>query len=91
VEIGVEAVEDDVPLPSPALQLLPPTSRARGAGVRKDTNGEKAGERIVKLHETQLTWKARHAGPLWIHNASFNTRLSEAPWSQSSSKSPCSA
>jgi hypothetical protein len=33
----------------------------------------------------------RHAGPPWIHNASFNARLSEAPWSRSSSQSPCSA
>jgi hypothetical protein len=44
VEVGVKAVEDGVPLPGPELQLLPPTSRARGANVRKDTNGEKAGE-----------------------------------------------
>jgi hypothetical protein len=28
---------------------------------------------------------------LWIHKASFSARLSEAPWSQSSSQSPCSA
>jgi hypothetical protein len=42
-------------------------------------------------HETQLTWKTRHAGPLWIRNASFSARLSEAPWSQSSCQSPCSA
>jgi hypothetical protein len=84
-------VEDDVPLPGPALQLLPPTSRVRGASVRKDTNGEKAGEGIAKLHETQLTWKALHAGLLWINNASFNAQLSEAPWSQNSSQSPYSA
>jgi hypothetical protein len=91
VEVGIKAVEGDVPLPGPALQLLPPTSIARGAGVRKDTNEEKAGEGIAKLHETQLTWKARHVGPLWIHNASFSTCLSEALWSLSSSQSPCSA
>jgi hypothetical protein len=47
-------------------------------GVRKDTNGEREGEETAKLHETELTWKTRHAGPLWIRNASFNARLSEA-------------
>jgi hypothetical protein len=83
--IGVEAVEDGVPLPGPALQLLPPTSRARSAGVRKDTNKEKTGEGIAKPHKIQLTWKARHVGPLWIRSASFNARLSEASWSRSSS------
>jgi hypothetical protein len=89
--IGIEAVEDGVPLPGLALQLLPSISRARGAGVRKDTNGEKTGERITKLYGTQLTWKACHAGPLWTRSASFSTRLSEAPLSRSSSQSPCSA
>jgi hypothetical protein len=27
----------------------------------------------------RLTWKTRHAGPLWIRSTSFNARLSEAP------------
>ena len=49
MEVGVKAVEGAVSLPSSALQLLPPTSRARGAGVRKDTNKEKAEEEIVKI------------------------------------------
>jgi hypothetical protein len=44
----------------------------------------------TKLDETQLTWKTHHAGPLWIRNASFNARLSEASWSRSSCHSPCS-
>jgi hypothetical protein len=79
MEVGVKAVEDVVRLPSSALQLLPPTSRARGEGVRKDTNGEKTGEEVAKLYKIQLTWKTRHAGPLWIRSASFNARLSEAP------------
>jgi hypothetical protein len=79
MEVGLKAVEDTVSLPSSALQLLPPASRARGAGARKDMNGEKTGEEIAKLHKIQLTWKTRHAGPLWIRSASFNARLSEAP------------
>jgi hypothetical protein len=79
VEVGVKAVEGAISLPGSAFQLLPPTSRATRAGVRKDTNEEKAGEEAAKLHETQLTWKTRHAGPLWIRNASFSARLSEAP------------
>jgi hypothetical protein len=91
MEVGVKAVEGAVSLPSSALQLLPPTSRARRAGVRKNTNEEKAGEETAELYENQLTWKTRHAGPLWIRSASFNARLSEAPWSRSSSQIPCSA
>jgi hypothetical protein len=33
----------------------------------------------VRFDENQLTWKMRHAGPLWICNTSFSARLSEAP------------
>jgi hypothetical protein len=40
VEVGVEAVEGVVSLPSPALQLLPPTSEARRTDVRKNTNAK---------------------------------------------------
>jgi hypothetical protein len=40
VKVGVEAVEGVVPLLGPALQLLPPTSKARKAGVRKITNAK---------------------------------------------------
>jgi hypothetical protein len=29
VELGVQAVEGAVPLPGPALQILPPTDKAR--------------------------------------------------------------
>jgi hypothetical protein len=79
MEVGVKTVEGVISLPSSALQLLPPTSRVRGVGIRKDTNGEKTGEEIAKLHKIQLTWKTRHAGPLWIRSASFNARFSEAP------------
>jgi hypothetical protein len=79
MEVSVKAVKDAVPLPSSALQLLPPTSRARGAGVRKGTNGEKTGEEVAKLRKIQLTWKTRRVGPLWIRSASFNARLSEEP------------
>jgi hypothetical protein len=38
VKVSVEAVEGVVPLPGPALQLLPPTSETRRAGVRKSMN-----------------------------------------------------
>jgi hypothetical protein len=72
VKVGVKAVEGVVSLSGPALQLLPPTSKARRVGVRKSTNARRVGERTVKLHETQLTWKTRHAGLQWIRNASFN-------------------
>jgi hypothetical protein len=79
VKFGIEAVEGIVPLPSLVLQLLPPTSEARRTGVRKSTNAKRAGERTAKPDRTQLTWKTRHAGPLWIRNALFIARLSKAP------------
>jgi hypothetical protein len=37
------------------------------------------------------TWNTRHAGPAWIHNASFSVLLSEAPWSRNSCHNACSA
>jgi hypothetical protein len=49
VEVGAKGVEGDVLLPGSALQLLPPTSGARGTGIRKDMNKEKVGEGIAKL------------------------------------------
>jgi hypothetical protein len=48
LKVGVEAVEGIVSLASPAIQLLPPTSEARRASVRKNTNTEKAREGISK-------------------------------------------
>jgi hypothetical protein len=45
VKVGVEAVEGVVSLPGPALQLLPPTSKARRAGVRKKHERRKSGRR----------------------------------------------
>jgi hypothetical protein len=55
VKVSVEVVEGVVSLPGPALQLLPQTSKARRAGVRKNTNIKRAGEGTVILRETQLT------------------------------------
>jgi hypothetical protein len=40
---------------------------------------KRAGGGTAKLNETQLTWKTRHAGPLWIRIASFSAQFSEAP------------
>jgi hypothetical protein len=45
VKVSVEAVEGVVSLPGPALQLLPPTSKARRAGVKKGTNAKKSRRR----------------------------------------------
>jgi hypothetical protein len=42
VKVGVEAVEGVVCLPGSAVQLLPPTSKARRAGVRKSTNAKES-------------------------------------------------
>jgi hypothetical protein len=69
VEIGVEAVEGVVPLPGPALQILPPTGKARGEGVREARTRKKAGGETTKSDEKPLTWKTHHAGPLWIRSA----------------------
>jgi hypothetical protein len=45
VKLGVEAVEGDILLPGPVLHLMPPTSRAREAGIRKEPNqGETGGK-----------------------------------------------
>jgi hypothetical protein len=77
VKVGVETVEGVVSHPGPALQLLPPMSKARRTNVRKSTNAKRAGEGTAKLDETQLTWKTHHTGSLWIRNASFSARLSE--------------
>jgi hypothetical protein len=55
VKVGVDAVEGVVSLPSPALQLRPPTSKAKRTGVRKSTNAKRAGEGTAKLDRTQLT------------------------------------
>jgi RNA polymerase-interacting CarD/CdnL/TRCF family regulator len=79
VKVGVEAVKGVVSLPSPALQLLLPTSKARKAGVRKSANARRVGEGTAELDENRLTWNMRQAGPLWIRHASFNAQLSEAP------------
>jgi hypothetical protein len=37
VKVSVEAVKGAVSLPGPALQILPPMSKARSEGVRKST------------------------------------------------------
>jgi hypothetical protein len=80
VKVGVEAVEGVVPLLGPALQILSPTGKTRGEGVRKGKNVKKsAGGETTRFDEIQLTWNTRHAGPLWICSASFSAQLSEAP------------
>jgi hypothetical protein len=48
VEIGVEVVEGVIPLPGATLQILPPTGKARGEGVRESTNAEESGRRNYK-------------------------------------------
>jgi hypothetical protein len=45
VKVSVKAVEGVVSLPSPALQLLPPTRKARRAGVRKSTDAKESERR----------------------------------------------
>jgi hypothetical protein len=49
VEVGVEAVKGVVSLPGPALQILPPTSKARGGEVRKSTNAKESGRRNCEI------------------------------------------
>jgi hypothetical protein len=62
-----------------------------GRALEKSRAKRKKGKESRNFTKTQLTWKTRHAGPLWIHNASFSARLSESPWSRSSYQSPYSA
>jgi hypothetical protein len=49
VEIGVKAVEGVVPLPGVALQILPPTSKARGEGVRESIDVEESRRRNYEI------------------------------------------
>jgi hypothetical protein len=49
VEVGVEAVKGVISLPGPALQVLPPTIKARGEGVRKSTNTKESGRRNCEI------------------------------------------
>jgi hypothetical protein len=49
VEVGVEAVKGVVSLLDPALQILPPTSKARGEGARKSTNAKESGRRNCEI------------------------------------------
>jgi hypothetical protein len=50
VEISVEAVEDVISLPSPALEVLPSTGKGKEDGVRESTDTEESERRN---HETQ--------------------------------------
>jgi hypothetical protein len=45
VKIGIEAVKGVVSLPGLVLQILPPTSKARRARVRKSTNAKESRKR----------------------------------------------
>jgi hypothetical protein len=49
VEVSVEAVKGIVSLPGLALQILPPTSKARRVGVRKSTNAKESGRRNCEI------------------------------------------
>jgi hypothetical protein len=49
--LDIEAVEGDIPLPGPALQLLPPASREKEAGIRKEPNEGETGERSRNFTE----------------------------------------
>jgi hypothetical protein len=49
MEVGVEAVKGVISLPGPALQILPPKSKARGEGVRKGTNAKESGRRNCEI------------------------------------------
>jgi hypothetical protein len=45
VKVGVEEVEGVVLLPVPTLQVLPPTDKMRGEGIRKSTNAKESERR----------------------------------------------
>jgi hypothetical protein len=49
VKVGVEAVKGVISLPGPALQILPPTSKTRRAGIRKGTNVKESGRRSCEI------------------------------------------
>jgi hypothetical protein len=49
VKVGVEVAEGVVSLPGPALQILPPTSKTRRAGIRKSANAKESGRRSCEI------------------------------------------
>jgi hypothetical protein len=49
VKVGVEAVKGVVSLPGLVLQILPPTSKTRRAGIRKSTNAKESGRRSCEI------------------------------------------
>jgi hypothetical protein len=49
------------------------TSKHRAA------RNEHENDETEEKRQQRLTWKTRHAGPLWIRSASFYALLSEAP------------
>jgi hypothetical protein len=58
VKVGVEPVEGVVSLPGPTLQLLPQTSKARRAGVRKGMNVKESRRRNCE-NPTNLEYTPR--------------------------------
>jgi hypothetical protein len=55
MEVSIQVVEGVVPLASPALQLLLPTSRARRASVKKKHERRKSKRRDLETPRNQLT------------------------------------
>jgi hypothetical protein len=54
-EIGVEAVKGFVSLPGPALQILPPTGKAREDRVKESTIAEESERRNYETRRKPLT------------------------------------
>jgi hypothetical protein len=80
-----------IPLSSPALKLLSTVNEMREKAESGNARAQKQQGKTSNSTTRARTLKIYHAGPVWIHRASFNVLLSQAPWSQNSRHSACSA
>jgi hypothetical protein len=91
VVLGAQLIETVVPLSSPALQLLSAANKVREKAKSGNARAQRRQGKTLNSTMRTRTLKICHAGPAWIRRASFNALLSEAPWSQNSCHSACSA
>jgi hypothetical protein len=84
VALGAPLIEVVIPLSSPALKLLSTMNEMREKAESGNVRTQKQREKTSNSTMRARTLKICHAGPAWIRRASFNTLLSEAPWSRNS-------
>jgi hypothetical protein len=81
VVLGAQLIEAVIPPSSPALQLLSTADKVREEAKLGNAWTQKRQGKTSNSTMRTRTLKIYHAGPAWIHRASFNALLSEALWS----------